>query len=64
MFNFLLQQMDQNIPNNNIKKVVADEISYYDFLYHITLEKIRYRIIIPEFYVIQICKHGRSVVIG
>ena len=26
------------------------------------LEKIRYRI--PEFYVIQICKHGRSVVIG
>ena len=28
------------------------------------LEKIRYRIIIPEFYVIQICKHGRSVVIG
>jgi hypothetical protein len=28
------------------------------------LEKIRYRIIIPEFYVTQICKHGRSVVIG
>ena len=30
----------------------------------ITLEKIRYRIIIPEFYVLQICKHGQSVVIG
>ena len=29
-----------------------------------TLEKIRYRIIIPEFYVIQIIKYGRSVVIG
>ena len=29
-----------------------------------SLEKIRYRIIIPEFYVIQICKHGRSVAIG
>ena len=28
------------------------------------LEKMRYRIMIPEFYVIQLCKHWRSVAIG
>ena len=28
------------------------------------LEKIIYRVLIPEFYVIQICKHWRSVAIG
>ena len=33
-------------------------------MFVIQLEKIRYRIIIPEFYLIQICKYGRSVVIG
>ena len=33
------------------------------WVYDMTLEKIRYRIKIPEFYVI-LCKHGRSVVIG
>ena len=32
--------------------------------YILTIEKIRFRIMIPEFYVIQICKHGRSVAIG
>ena len=47
------------------------DVSFQDFWWtnkHLicieTLEKIRCRILIPEFYVIQIYKHGRSVTIG
>ena len=42
---------------------VVEELTFLINL-SISLEKIRFRIIIPEFYIIQICKHGQSVVIG
>ena len=42
----------------------TSEAEKFKFGKGVPLEKIRFRIMVPEFYVIQICKHGRSVVIG
>ena len=43
-------------------KISTNITSYKEYIF--ILEKTKYRIIIPEFYVIQICKHWRSVAIG
>ena len=60
------------MPITTKGKIISDMLIYH-FISIFTrvqqsslypLEKIRYRILIPEFYVKQICKHGRSVTIG
>ena len=45
------------IVNHALDKIIPTPITSTSLLYIVKLEKIRYRIMIPEFYVIQICKH-------
>ena len=52
-----------HLSSDYLSFCISLNVSYCLSMYVLTLEKIRYRIIVPEFYVI-LCKHGRSVAIG